>query len=368
MIIYFLIYIPFVFCGYLDVRKTSGDTKRIVIFLWVIIFTLFRGLRWEIGTDWEQFHKIFLESNFSNIFTYDRGWSIMEPGYMFINALINVMGFSYSVFLLLTNLVIMLCYADFSMKHTKYPIMTLICLISLGLPFPVRQTLAVALIIWSYRFIVEKKIIKYIIIVFVAFSIHSSAIIALPIYFLSYLNKYKISTWIYLLIYIITYFFSFSISRLFQNFIPYLEIFGNSFQDQTISYMDREQHSVDFGDFNNSMLNGFSYVCFFILFLYLKNKNMFYDVKSFVFFFNVYFIHEILLNIGSHFIGLMEAIDRLSTYFVAFPLFFPIFFAKYGGRGKVYFILFVLYMLYKFYNQIFSSFYYYLYLPYKTVF
>lgn len=101
MLIYFFIYIPFVLCAFFDFFKTSQKNKNTILWFWVIVFTLFRGLRWEIGTDWNQFFDVYSHSGWDNIFSYYRdNWSnkVMDYGYMFINALFNETGFPYTVF------------------------------------------------------------------------------------------------------------------------------------------------------------------------------------------------------------------------------------------------------------------------------
>ncbi|HGF7808551.1 EpsG family protein [Enterococcus faecium] len=58
-----------------------------------------------------------------------------------------------------------------------------------------RQSLAVAIILLGYQYIVERKLIRYLLIVFIASGFHISALLALPLYLL--INKKKeINSWI----------------------------------------------------------------------------------------------------------------------------------------------------------------------------
>ena len=129
MLIYFVIYIPFILCAYFDFVKTPKDVKNQILWFWVIVFTLFRGLRWEIGTDWQQFYYVYQHAEWSNIFSYFRNTEtnrVMDYGYMFINTVFHKASLPYTVFLLATNFWIMWCYKDFSERHTKYPFLTMI--------------------------------------------------------------------------------------------------------------------------------------------------------------------------------------------------------------------------------------------------
>lgn len=58
-----------------------------------------------------------------------------------------------------------------------------------------RQSLAIAIIFLGYRLIIERKWLKYLLIVFIATSIHISALLALPLYFLIN-EKKEINRWV----------------------------------------------------------------------------------------------------------------------------------------------------------------------------
>lgn len=73
--IYSLIYIPLILCSFISNLKTQ---KR-VIFFWIIVLTLFRGLRWDLGTDWYWYEKSFNEldlATFINILLKMMVWFI----------------------------------------------------------------------------------------------------------------------------------------------------------------------------------------------------------------------------------------------------------------------------------------------------
>ena len=72
MFIYLLIYIPFICSAYYDFVKTSDKQKISILWFWVIVFTLFRGLRWDTGTDWDQFLEVYNHAHWDNIFSYYR--------------------------------------------------------------------------------------------------------------------------------------------------------------------------------------------------------------------------------------------------------------------------------------------------------
>lgn len=380
MLIYFFIYIPFVLCAFFDFFKTSQKNKNTILWFWVIVFTLFRGLRWEIGTDWNQFFDVYSHSGWDNIFSYYRdNWSnkVMDYGYMFINALFNETGFPYTVFLLVTNFWIMWCFMDFSKRHSKYPILTLIMLMNIGVPFPVRQTIAFATSLWGYRFVVEKKWLKFIIVAIIASLIHKGSLICLIVIFIrAILSRYNIKWWGYAIVYLST----FLIASIFRYYITiamtFLADVGGQISEYSSSYMNMDSTSVDYGNFNNSLLNGLSYSVFFAILLYVREK---YNtvcvekIKAFEFFFLLYAISAIIenlirLGVSS---GSTEVLGRvfmtINMFPLMMPLIFTIFISLHVKNRYICYCGFCGYMLYKFWLQIPGDFYHDLYIPYNSV-
>lgn len=381
MLIYLLIYIPFILCAYYDFVKTTDKKKNQILWLWVIVFTLFRGLRWEIGTDWKQFHDVYYHSSWDNIFTYYRaefGGRLMDYGYMFINAVFHESGFSYTIFLLVTNFWIMWCYKDFSQRHTKYPIMTMVLLMNVGVPFPVRQTIALATSLWGFRFAVEKKWVKYAIVAMAAALIHKGSLIGIIVVVIPYiLNKWKIKWWWYALAYASTFIIAEVLGDYIRMFTMFVSETDSQLQVYSDSYLNMESTSVDFGDFNLSLFYGLSYVLFFVLLLFIRER---YDttcnkrIKAFEVFFFMYAVSAIVDNIirQSDKNGMTEILMRVTSTIDMFPLVFPLIFVvlmpRFGNGKKIPFLLFSLYMAYKFWQQIPDSFYNYVFIPYKSVF
>ena len=123
MFVYIIVYSVLVIsCGF-DTAKIALNKKINILLGLVCLFTLFRGLRWEVGTDWEQYLNIFLYSEWSNIFSLKRELDdIMEPGYIVLNVLVKTLGGGYTSFLLLTNFIILYSYFRLVVKCRYYPI------------------------------------------------------------------------------------------------------------------------------------------------------------------------------------------------------------------------------------------------------
>lgn len=173
----------------------SLEIKKRVIILWAIFFTLFGGLRWRIGGDWDQYYDHFLFSDFSNIFSYDRygnGRELLEPGFVFINALIrHLFGTFYWYNLIVCGFIQFTLY-HFCIRFCKPHPLLMYCWIIVAAYnyFPVRSGLAVGVIYWAYYYLQNRNLQRYLIIVLIASFIHNQSLIMLPLY---WIGKVKIN-------------------------------------------------------------------------------------------------------------------------------------------------------------------------------
>lgn len=385
MLIYFLIYIPFVLCAFYDLQSENKHMKKTILSFWVIVFTLFRGLRWDTGTDWDQFLQVYNQSHWYNVFSYvryvsDVGASHMDYGYMFLNALFHELGLGYTMFLLFTNFIIMWCYKDFCLKMTKYPILTMILLMNVGMPFPVRQSISFAILLWGYQFLNKNDIKKYLLVVFCAFTIHKGSLIGFPLAILPYLDKlYKIKWSVWLATYISTFFIAKVFNSYISNAVLGLSAYSGELNSVSTTYAQWEDTTVGLeGGFNNSAFNGLSFTFIFFLLLYLREKKNYACsayIKNFNLFFLLYAIAACFNNLISTSTSpiMAEIVGRAISSIDMYPVVFPLIFVCFANLNKniawksCLASIFVVFMLYKFWNQIPGSFYSYLFIPYKSI-
>ncbi len=379
MLIYLLLYIPFVFCAYFDFVNTPDKQKNSILWLWVIVFTLFRGLRWETGTDWDQFLEVYNHAQWDNIFSYYRyNNQYMDYGYMFINALFHEFGLPYTFFLLVTNFWVLWCFRDFSLRFSKYPILTFIVLMSMGIPFPVRQTIATATTLWSLRFVLERKWMLFILVSIIAALIHKGSLVGLAVLMVLFIvERWRIKWWIYIMAYASTYI----IADLFRDYISLAFILlagsGGQLAEYSDNYMQHDSLSVDYGDYNVSALSGLSYTLFFALLVWTREK---YNnvCQSRISHFELLFLLYALIAMIDNIIrcgdstGMTEVLDRVTGTLDMFPIIFPLIFVvlmpRYIKSKQICFLFFTAYMLYKFWQQIPGSFFQDMFIPYKTIF
>lgn len=118
-----------------------------------------------------------------------------EPGYTYINIIISWFTANRYIFILIYTLIIyVLLFLSLKRYAGNYPI-ALIVFLGLWFYFSftyLRQVLGATAAWLSIKYIIDKKLIKYLIVCFIVVSIHKSAIVFTPIYFIAR-TQYKTS-------------------------------------------------------------------------------------------------------------------------------------------------------------------------------
>lgn len=185
MWIYIVLYMLLFLTTMCEVSEKTKKYNLFFIYFWVVVFTLFRGLRWSTGTDWAQYQACFDRAGWDSIFSYYRYGlytEVMEFGYVFINVLIKTIFGHYTFFLIITNLIILLNFAYFSRKYVpRNPLLTFSLLVVYNPIFPVRQDIAMVLLLWACHFSICKRYILSMAFVLLASTIHDMSIIFIPL-------------------------------------------------------------------------------------------------------------------------------------------------------------------------------------------
>jgi len=366
MPIYIVIYSALLFILLTDrVKGVSASDKKIVMLATALVFVLFRGLRWETGTDWEQFHDFFYSVSLDSFFNpkYSGTKVIMEPGYTLLNFIFyNLVG-SYTSLLIFYNAIIFWIYYNCSWKYfPESPVNVFICLLFFTSPFPLRQGLAVAIFFYGIRYILSKNILKFSMTIIIATTIHHSAILMFPCYF--FLNK-KISTKLVIILYIVCLILAESplmnlIMEQVVSIIATIIGIDSNIAYKSYTYLNY-QKDIDDSLFAKifSLLRSVIFISIFCFFRHKKNISDNYNI-----FFNCFVLS---LCIGILFKYQMQEIIRMQDYFLlgmALLLGYILGILPTNKRNILYvFIIFYgSYTLYKFFDKWYD-----LLIPYKSV-
>ncbi len=116
----------------------------------------------------------------------------IEPGYLLFYKAVSLISHNFQIFLWVNSIILLSLYFLLIKKYSNAAFISVLFLLvgpynqSL---FVLRQHLAAVVLLASYPFIRDRKQLKFLLTVFVAFSIHQSALVFIPVYYLYNLNK-----------------------------------------------------------------------------------------------------------------------------------------------------------------------------------
>ena len=166
--------------------------QKIVIGTFFAILLLLLSLRGKnVGIDLSQYLPSFKRvSNMtmSEVLNYFEE----EKGFWILNKIISYISTNQQIFLTIVALISVLPLVKLYSKETENGLLTMSIFIVLSnydmLFSGLRQVIALALVAWAFKYVKEKKLIKFILIILLAFTFHKSALIALLIYPFYHLN------------------------------------------------------------------------------------------------------------------------------------------------------------------------------------
>ena len=176
LIAFFLLIVPFAFCFSNSNPKSKTMKTSFVICMMLLLFlAAFRGR--TVGNDTHEYIRIFEEIN------YDYAWeSRYEKGYLLLNILLYKICSNYQIIPIVTSCFILYSIGHFVWKYSKYPWLSVFIFFTNFFSFVtsgIRQSLAIAVLLWATDFLIRKKYWNFIILCLIAYSFHNSAILFL---------------------------------------------------------------------------------------------------------------------------------------------------------------------------------------------
>lgn len=113
--------------------------------------------------------------------------SKMESAFLYLMKLTILMGGSFGLFLFICSLLIISPYYIIINKYSKYVVVSVVLVLLTTYNqslYVLRQHMAMAMVLFSYPMIIERNLKKFLLITAVAFALHQSALVWLPVYFL----------------------------------------------------------------------------------------------------------------------------------------------------------------------------------------
>ena len=184
-------YITFFFLCWINTRSKAKKYSDYILIISLIVLAFGAGWR-EINWADTDVYRLAFKDYTSNIFNYsiaDKPWGYNEKGFYFIGVIVKTFTDNIQIYLtVVAGLSLFFLYKSLK-RYSIFPLIGLCAYIArffMGRNLvQIRAGLAYAIIIWGIKYIQEKKFWKYLLVVYIASLFHTSAWIALPLYFFS---------------------------------------------------------------------------------------------------------------------------------------------------------------------------------------
>lgn len=248
---------------FLSISTISQDqlrkkTKRTFVFM-LIVMALIEGLRWEIGTDWENYYSAFMQLS-EDVH--------MDFGYILLNRIVYYIYPNYSLFVFLFAITTYFVIGKTIIKYSPVPFVSLClyyCMMT-GYLGCNRQILAMLICLLSIKYVLQRDLYIFLLFIMMAMSCHITAIMFVPVYFIPNV-KFRTKT---IIIIVLSCFFV-GVTKLVNRlpFVEYLAIIDSASGSSSFSsYLDQDFTGV-------SILGSLKRVFFTCLFLtLLKSSRM----------------------------------------------------------------------------------------------
>ena len=217
------------FCGiivaYFLICSNKRTQKRELLFLRLVFLAFFvimatRGF--TIGTDTPMYLKLFKKCA-QGMWGVVKFGGYFEPGYLALNVILSYLSKRMRFFIVITSLIICGSFYRFIKENSKNYFLSVLIFVGLLFIYSAmnitRQFIAISIVLLGFKYIKEKKLIEYILVVVAASFFHSSAWTALIVYPLCNLKYSRAKIVLLSMIGIVAAIMIESISNSFMNMI-----------------------------------------------------------------------------------------------------------------------------------------------------
>jgi len=202
LLLIFFIIILGIYFSETKILRSFEARRRTYIYLVISVLILQSGLRnWAVGSDTYQYYYIFdmvKQDTWKNLLDNFIHYEGKDPFYRVFLKAFQVFTGSYQVYLVLVAVIFMTALGNFILKNTsqiRHAVLAFVVYMGYFYGFfsitGIRQTIATAIILWSFEFIKKKKYLPFVILVAFAGLFHVSALVFLLVAFLANFKKPK---------------------------------------------------------------------------------------------------------------------------------------------------------------------------------
>lgn len=194
--IYNLVFLSAIATLFATIKNKNINTKMFFVVIACLQLIIIQGLRAQtVGTDVAGYINIYNKlqfGNFADIFDQR-----MEVGFCFLVKIISLFEVDDQIYLSILSAFIIIPVGYTIYKYSRHPFLSFYLYITFGFYTAsfcaIRQHIAYGIIFLTLGSIRKRKLWKFVFLAFLAITMHKSAIIFLPAYFLSKIRVNKIS-------------------------------------------------------------------------------------------------------------------------------------------------------------------------------
>ncbi len=226
-------------------------SKQLYILI-VVIMCLTAGLGYGLSPDWIAYYETFRISEGVNWAQFDRFAYMagMEKGYLGLNKILVGLGFDFGMLTLIIASTSLILKTTTFYKYGGFPFLVLFIYAMPNFMFEehvhIRQGLASAIAVYSFRYIIDRNLLKFLICITIGYQFHESIIVFILAYWIAPMKfDEKLIGW--LVVFSIVGFYTGlnSIIEVIMGFMPIGQDKFESYQSQ----LGMEGDGVAIGDF-----------------------------------------------------------------------------------------------------------------------
>lgn len=193
MLVFFMIQKPVE----LTIGEKSIRSDTIYVALTYLVLFILAALRYQIGTDYKNYETAF-EMYYCQ--SMDPYWMNFEPGFIALNKVLAMVTDDVQLLIAIASLITIFFFAKTYKDNSNDVLFSIFLFITLYFYFSsfniVRQGMAMAIVFWGTRDILERKPVRYAIKIALASMFHTSSLIMLPFYLLA-ISRARIGLYIF---------------------------------------------------------------------------------------------------------------------------------------------------------------------------
>lgn len=179
---YFVIFLILFFSVFLIDLKLDKKANNLVFTVLSVILIFFVGFRGDIEPDYINYLDIYNQSSKSKYTDFE-----IEPLYLFLNKLVIFFGGSFPYIVFIMSLLSLMPKLLFFKKYSPNFALSITVFFCSSLFFfdfiAIRQAVAIGIFMYSLKYIQQRKLMLYFLLILIASLFHISALILLPCYF-----------------------------------------------------------------------------------------------------------------------------------------------------------------------------------------